>query len=163
MLGRQVDVSKPRAAARSIAASARSSRCAAGTSTAFPLPRVIDDIADARGAGARDLLRRRQHHHRRPALRGTVPGHHRAGFNDVDYIVQGMTAPFATHGATLAPLMKKAGFRYVFPRHRERPGEDLAFLKAAPRTAGTSRRHARKTPRWTRSTSSTARLLVSAA
>ena len=39
--------SKPRAAARSTAASARSSRCAGGTSTAFRSNAVIEDIRDA--------------------------------------------------------------------------------------------------------------------
>ena len=36
------------------------------------------------------------------------------GLDDLMYVVQAMTAAIASHGATLAPLMRKAGFRYVF-------------------------------------------------
>ena len=53
-----------------------------------------------------------------------------AGLDDVDYIVQGMTAPIAAHGETLAPLMRQAGFRYVFLGIENVLDEDLAFLKA---------------------------------
>src|SRR5688500_17857799 len=81
----------------------------------FPLSRVIADITDARARGARaiffvddnitiDV----------PRFQALCQAIIEAGCDDVDYIVQGMTAPFASHGATLAPLMKKAGFRYVF-------------------------------------------------
>ena len=48
-----------------------------------------------------------------------------------------MTAAIATHGATLAPLMRKAGFRYVFLGIENVLDDDLAFLKA---TAKNSRR-----------------------
>ena len=58
-----------------------------------------------------------------------------AGFNDVDYLVQGMTAPFAAHGAELAPLMKKAGFRYVFLGIENILEDDLAFLKAGAKNS----------------------------
>ena len=53
-----------------------------------------------------------------------------SGLNDVDYFVQAMTAPLAQHGATLAPLMRRAGFRYVFLGIENILDEDLAFLKA---------------------------------
>lgn len=97
----------------------------------FPLPRVLHDIADARARGARviffvddnitiDV----------PRFEALCEAIIAAGFNDVDYIVQGMTAPFAAHGATLAPLMKKAGFRYVFLGIENVLEDDLAFLKA---------------------------------
>ena len=98
----------------------------------FPLPRVVADIADARARGARaiffvddnitiDV----------PRFQALCQAIIAAGFNDVDYIVQGMTAPFASHGATLAPLMKKAGFRYVFLGIENVLEQDLAFLKAS--------------------------------
>ncbi len=32
----------------------------------------------------------------------------------MDYIVQAMTSAIANHSETLVPLMRKAGFRYVF-------------------------------------------------
>ena len=41
-----------------------------------------------------------------------------------------MTSPIAQHGATLAPLMKKAGFRYVFLGIENVLDQDLEFLKA---------------------------------
>ena len=53
-----------------------------------------------------------------------------AGFDDLDYTVQAMTAPLAQHGARLAPLMRRAGFRYVFLGIENILDEDLVFLKA---------------------------------
>ena len=41
-----------------------------------------------------------------------------------------MTASIATHGETLAPLMRQAGFRYVFLGIENILDDDLAFLKA---------------------------------
>jgi radical SAM superfamily enzyme YgiQ (UPF0313 family) len=98
----------------------------------FPLSRVMADIADARSRGARaiffvddnitiDV----------PRFEALCRAIIESGYNDVDYIVQGMTAPFASHGATLAPLMKKAGFRYVFLGIENVLEQDLAFLKAS--------------------------------
>src|SRR5262249_13050460 len=53
-----------------------------------------------------------------------------AGLNDVDYLVQAMTSAIANHGETLAPLMRRAGFRYVFLWIENILDEDLAFLRA---------------------------------
>jgi hypothetical protein len=50
-----------------------------------------------------------------------------------------MTSPFAAHGATLVPLMKNAGFRYVFLGIENVVEEDLAFLKASAKN--TKRQH----------------------
>jgi radical SAM superfamily enzyme YgiQ (UPF0313 family) len=97
----------------------------------FPIPRVIDDIRDARNRGARviffvddnitiDV----------PRFEALCRAIIDAGLDDVDYIVQGMTAPIAAHGATLGPLMRRAGFRYVFLGIENILDEDLAFLKA---------------------------------
>jgi hypothetical protein len=58
-----------------------------------------------------------------------------AGFHDSDYIVQAMTAPLAQHGARLAPLMRKAGFRYVFLGIENIIDEDLRFLRARAKNA----------------------------
>ena len=41
-----------------------------------------------------------------------------------------MTSPLAEHGARLAPLMRRAGFRYVFLGIENVLESDLAFLKA---------------------------------
>ena len=109
----------------------------------FPLERVLDDVADARGRGARavffvdDNLTLDM-----PRFEELCHGLIRRRLHDVDYIVQGMTAAFAAHGRTLAPLMKKAGFRYVFLGIENVVDEDLGFLKAAAknrRRGGASR------------------------
>lgn len=54
-----------------------------------------------------------------------------AGLNDITYTVQAMTSPIAMHGETLAPLMRKAGFRYVFLGIENILEDDLVFLKAS--------------------------------
>jgi hypothetical protein len=46
-----------------------------------------------------------------------------------------MTAPIAQHGARLAPLMRKAGFRYVFLGIENILDEDLGFLRARAKNA----------------------------
>jgi radical SAM superfamily enzyme YgiQ (UPF0313 family) len=98
---------------------------------AYPIERVMADVSDARSRGARTIflvddnitldIRRFQ-----SLCRAIVDG----GFNDVDYVVQAMTSPLAEHGAELAPLMRRAGFRYVFLGIENVLDEDLGFLKA---------------------------------
>jgi anaerobic magnesium-protoporphyrin IX monomethyl ester cyclase len=102
----------------------------------FPLSRVLEDIADARGRGARVIFFVDDNITIDVQRFGTLcSAIIDAGFNDIDYIVQGMTAPFATHGATLAPLMKQAGFRYVFLGIENVLDSDLAFLKAGTKNS----------------------------
>jgi radical SAM superfamily enzyme YgiQ (UPF0313 family) len=97
----------------------------------FPIRRVIDDIADAARRGARsifivddnitlDVARFEE-------LCAAIV---RARLNNIDYLVQAMTASIAAHGERLAPLMRAAGFRYVFLGIENVLEEDLAFLKA---------------------------------
>ena len=50
--------------------------------------------------------------------------------HDIDYLVQAMTSSIAARGETLAPLMRQAGFRYVFLGIENILDEDLAFLRA---------------------------------
>jgi radical SAM superfamily enzyme YgiQ (UPF0313 family) len=97
----------------------------------FPIERVIDDIRDARRRGARVVfivddnitldIRRFE-----TLCQAIID----AGLDDLDYLVQGMTAPIAQHGDTLAPLMKRAGFRYVFLGIENVLEDDLTFLRA---------------------------------
>ena len=97
----------------------------------FPIARVIDDIVDARARGARSIFFVDDN------ITLDVPRFEelchaiiRAGLHRIDYLVQAMTAPIATHGDELAPLMRRAGFRYVFLGIENVLDEDLAFLKA---------------------------------
>lgn len=102
----------------------------------YSVERVLADIADARRRGARAIflvddnitldIRRFE------SLCTAIIG---SGFDDTDYIVQAMTAPLARHGQRLAPLMRRAGFRYVFLGIENVLDEDLAFLKAAAKNA----------------------------
>jgi len=54
-----------------------------------------------------------------------------AGLDTLDYFVQGMTSAIANHGETLAPLMPRAGFRYVFLGIENVLESDLKFLHAS--------------------------------
>ena len=102
----------------------------------FPIERVLADIADARGRGARAIFLVDDNITldvtRFETLCGAIID---AGFNDVDYLVQAMTAPIAAHGERLAPLMRRAGFRYVFLGIENILEDDLAFLKAGAKNS----------------------------
>ena len=106
----------------------------------FPLGRVIDDIGDARARGARAIFLVDDNITLDvPRFKALCRAIIEAGFNDVDYLVQAMTASIAADGAELGPLMRRAGFRYVFLGIENVLEQDLAFLKA---TAKNSRRAA---------------------
>ena len=97
----------------------------------WSVERVIADILDAKQRGARAIflvddnitldVRRFE-----ALCRAIVD----AGLADIDYIVQGMTSSIAAAGETLAPLMRKAGFRYVFLGIENVLDADLQFLRA---------------------------------
>ncbi len=102
----------------------------------FPIERVIEDIADAARRGARCLFIVDDNITldvaRFEALCAAII---HAGLNRIDYIVQAMTASIAAHGERLAPLMRAAGFRYVFLGIENVIEEDLAFLKASAKNS----------------------------
>jgi len=102
----------------------------------FDFSRVLADIADARARGARAIFivddNITLNVARFEALCRAII---EAGLNDVHYIVQAMTSSIAAHGPTLAPLMKQAGFRYVFLGIENVLDGDLAFLRAAAKNA----------------------------
>jgi anaerobic magnesium-protoporphyrin IX monomethyl ester cyclase len=102
----------------------------------FDFSRVLADIADARNRGARAIFivddNITLNVARFEALCHAIVD---AGLNDIHYIVQAMTSSIAAHGATLAPLMKRAGFRYVFLGIENVLDADLAFLRAAAKNA----------------------------
>jgi radical SAM superfamily enzyme YgiQ (UPF0313 family) len=98
----------------------------------LPIDRVIADIRDARARGARAIFIVDDNITidvpRFEALCRAIVD---AGLDDIHYLVQAMTASIAQHGETLAPLMRRAGFRYVFLGIENILEDDLAFLKAA--------------------------------
>jgi radical SAM superfamily enzyme YgiQ (UPF0313 family) len=102
----------------------------------WSIERVLADIADARARGAKAIFIVDDNITLNVArfeelCRAIVD----AGFNDIDFLVQGMTSAIASRGETLAPLMRQAGFRYVFLGIENILEDDLAFLKASAKNA----------------------------
>ncbi len=97
----------------------------------YSFERVLADIGDARAHGAKCIFLVDDNItldvHRFEALCRAITA---AGYNDVDYLVQGMTSAIANHGETLAPVMRAAGFRYVFLGIENILEKDLQFLRA---------------------------------
>lgn len=109
----------------------------------YSFERVLEDIRDAREHGARAIFlvddNITLNVHRFEKLCHNLI---EAGLNDLDYLVQGMTSAIANHGEDLAPLMRKAGFRYVFLGIENILDGDLTFLRAtAKNTARENGKH----------------------
>jgi anaerobic magnesium-protoporphyrin IX monomethyl ester cyclase len=102
----------------------------------FGFERVLADISDARARGARAIFlvddNLMLNVARFEALCRAIVD---AGLDDIHYIVQAMTSSIANHGETLAPLMRSAGFRYVFLGIENVIEEDLSFLRASAKNA----------------------------
>jgi len=102
----------------------------------YAIDRVLADIADARERGARAIFLVDDNITldvaRFQALCQAIIDR---GYADVDYMLQAMTSPIARHGATLAPLMKRAGCRYVFLGIENVLDADLTFLRARAKNA----------------------------
>jgi radical SAM superfamily enzyme YgiQ (UPF0313 family) len=100
------------------------------------MERVIADIRDAHDRGARAIFlvddNITLNVARFEALCAAIVD---AGLNDIHYIVQAMTSSIASHGGRLAPLMRKANFRYVFLGIENVLDADLAFLRASAKNA----------------------------
>ncbi len=109
----------------------------------LPLPQVIDDIRDAMALGARSIFFVDDNITLDvPRFTALCQAIIDARLPRVEFLVQAMTAPIATHGDELAPLMRRAGFRYVFLGIENVLDEDLGFLKA--RAKNTERRTGRR-------------------
>src|SRR5215472_13472093 len=108
----------------------------------FNFDRVLADIRDARDHGARTLFlvddNITLNVRRFEALCRAIID---AGLNQLDYFVQAMTSAIATHGETLAPLMRQAGFRYVFLGIENILENDLEFLRASAKNTARSNGH----------------------
>ena len=102
----------------------------------YTFDRVLADIRDARDSGARAIFivddNISLNIKRFEALCQAIID---AGLNDLAYSVQAMTSPIAMHGETLAPLMRKAGFRYVFLGIENILEDDLVYLKASAKNS----------------------------
>ncbi len=98
----------------------------------YSFDRVLADIRDAREHGAQTIFlvddNITLNVHRFEELCKAIVA---AGLNDIEYIIQGMTSAIANHGETLAPLMRKAGFKYVFLGIENILEDDLQFLRAS--------------------------------
>jgi anaerobic magnesium-protoporphyrin IX monomethyl ester cyclase len=103
----------------------------------YSFERVLADIRDAQDHGARTIFlvddNITLNVRRFEALCHAII---EAGLNRLDYFVQAMTSAIADHGETLAPLMRQAGFRYVFLGIENILDGDLQFLRAAAKNTG---------------------------
>jgi anaerobic magnesium-protoporphyrin IX monomethyl ester cyclase len=108
----------------------------------YSFDRVLDDIRDAREHGARTIFlvddNITLNVRRFEALCEAIIA---AGLHTLDYFVQAMTSAIANHGETLAPLMRRAGFRYVFLGIENILEGDLEFLRASAKNTERSNGH----------------------
>jgi anaerobic magnesium-protoporphyrin IX monomethyl ester cyclase len=108
----------------------------------YDMSRVIADIRDAHDKGARTIFLVDDNitlniGRFEKLCRAIVD----AKLNHIEYIVQAMTSSIANHGETLAPLMRKAGFRYIFLGIENILDKDLGFLRARSKNEERSRGH----------------------
>src|SRR5215471_15580465 len=98
----------------------------------YSFDRVLADIRDARAHGAKTIFivddNITLNVHRFEALCRAIV---EAGLNDMEYFIQGMTSSIANHGEAVAPLMRQAGFKYVFLGIENILEDDLQFLRAS--------------------------------
>src|SRR5579864_4800401 len=108
----------------------------------YSFDRVLADIRDARDHGARTIFlvddNITLNVRRFEALCEAII---EAGLHTIDYFVQAMTSAIANHGETLAPLMRQAGFRYVFLGIENILENDLEFLKASAKNTERTNGH----------------------
>jgi anaerobic magnesium-protoporphyrin IX monomethyl ester cyclase len=97
----------------------------------YAIERVLADIRDARDHGARAIFlvddNITLNVQRFEALCRAIVD---AGLDCLNYHAQAMTSSIARHGATLAPLMRRAGFHYIFLGIENILDDGLEFLRA---------------------------------
>jgi radical SAM superfamily enzyme YgiQ (UPF0313 family) len=109
----------------------------------FSLERVIADIRDACQHGARALFLVDDNITLNvPRFALLCEAIIAAGLQHLDFYVQAMTSAIATHGAKLAPLMRRAGFRYVFLGIENMDERNLKFLRATAKNTDRENGHA---------------------
>ena len=105
----------------------------------YSFERVINDIRDAHDHGARTIFlvddNIMLNVKRFEQLCHAII---EAGLHKIDYFVQAMTSSIANYGETLAPLMRQAGFRYVFLGIENILENDLMFLHASAKNTAKS-------------------------
>jgi len=103
----------------------------------YTFDRVLADIRDAQAHGARTIFlvddNITLNVRRFDALCRAIID---ARLDGLEYVVQAMTSAIAGHGATLAPVMRQAGFRYVFLGIENILESDLDFLRARAKNSG---------------------------
>ena len=108
----------------------------------YSFDRVLADIRDASDHGARTIFlvddNITLNVRRFEALCEAIIA---AGLHRIDYFVQAMTSAIANHGETLAPLMRRAGFRYVFLGIENILEGDLEFLRASAKNTERTNGH----------------------
>jgi radical SAM superfamily enzyme YgiQ (UPF0313 family) len=110
----------------------------------YSFDRVLADIRDAYRHGARAIFLVDDNITLNvPRFEALCQAIVDARLNSIHYMVQAMTSAIANHGERLAPLMRKAGFRYVFLGIENILDKDLTFLRAASKN--TSREGGQKT------------------
>ena len=110
---------------------------------AYSFDRILDDVRDARRYGARAIFIVDDNITLNvPRFEALCRALIEAGLHHLDYTVQAMTSAIAAHGETLGPLMRRAGFRYVFLGIENVLQEDLEFLRASSKNA--RREHGRR-------------------
>jgi radical SAM superfamily enzyme YgiQ (UPF0313 family) len=109
----------------------------------FDFERVIADIRDAQARGARTIFIVDDNitldTERFAALCQAILD---ARLDRIGYVVQAMTSAIANAPESLAPLMRRAGFRYVFLGIENVLDDDLEFLRAGAKNA--ERDHGRR-------------------
>jgi radical SAM superfamily enzyme YgiQ (UPF0313 family) len=102
----------------------------------YSFDRVIADIRDAQEFGARVIFivddNITLNVKRFTALCQAIKD---AGLNSIEYSLQAMTSAIADYGEQLAPLMREAGFRYVFLGIENILERELQFLRASSKNA----------------------------